>query len=57
MRQTSLRANLSADQNGATAVEYALIITCIAIAVTMTVKTIGQHTEQIFQAVSEGFDR
>ncbi len=43
------------DDTGATAIEYALIATGIAMAIVMAVQSVGQQLTPIFEEISQGF--
>jgi pilus assembly protein Flp/PilA len=45
-------ANLMRDESGATAIEYGLIATLIALAAISTITTVGQHLSTTFNTVA-----
>jgi Flp pilus assembly pilin Flp len=53
---TSLVRRFIADRSAATSIEYALIASCIAVAIAGVVVTVGSHVrDNLFQKVSDAF--
>ena len=50
-----LRAQLAADERGATAIEYALIAAGIGAALAATVYNLGSQTQNLYQSIAALF--
>ena len=53
MRLSSLLSNLWHDESGATAVEYALVISTLSIIIISAVAVVGGHTANTWNTVSD----
>ncbi len=51
----SFLKRLAASRSGATAIEYALIASMIAVAIVSSVSLLGVELDQVFVSVSESF--
>ena len=49
---TYLQARRSSDEKGAAAVEYALLVSLIAVAIIVTVGLLGKHLSDIFSDIT-----
>ena len=52
----TLFARFAKDESGATAIEYGLIATLIAVAIIVAATTLGTRLNSVFQTIADKFD-